>query len=158
MNQTAQQITSPQKKRTRADVLRDKVKIRLALDEAGPLIAGVLKENGIELPGADWSKVFPNWLIATVDDEVIGCLLVLPAKPVTYGEFLYTKPAAGFKLRAIAIRKLIAAGMTTAHQNGSSYVAGLVDFKNEKFHKILTQLNFVAVSPRMMMAKRLPNE
>ena len=154
MEQTVAQVGSAVKK-TRAQVLRDKVVIRLATDEAGPLIAEVLKENGIEFPGADWSKVFPNWLIATEGDEVIGCLQVLPAKPVTWCEFLFVKPSAGFKTRAIAIRKLIAAGMSTAFHGGATHVAGMVDGKNHKFYGVLTKLNFVAVSPHMAMLKRL---
>ena len=50
--------------RSRAQVLRDKVVIRLATNEAGPLISDVLEDNGITLPHADWSKVAPHWLIA----------------------------------------------------------------------------------------------
>lgn len=153
MEQTVSQGKAEHK--TRAQVLRDKVVIRLATDEAGPLIAGVLKANGIEIPGADWSKVFPHWLIATVDDEVIGCLQVLPAKPVTWCEFLYVKPSAGFKMRAIAIRKLIAAGMSTASYAGATHVAGMVDGRNQKFYDVLVRLNFVAVAPHMAMLKRL---
>ena len=144
-------------KRTRANVLRDKVKIRLALDETGPMIAEVLKANGIELPGADWSKVFPSWLIATVDDEVIGVLQVMPAKPVSYCEMLFTKPKAPFKLRAIAARKLILQGISTAFHNGSSYVACNVDFGNEKFEGVLEKLTVVRMSERTLFVKRLKN-
>jgi hypothetical protein len=91
------------------------VEIRLAVNDAGPAIAAVLKANGIELEHADWSKVFPHWLIATVDDDVIGCCQVLPAKPVGYVEFLFVMPSAPFKVRAIAIRKLIIQSMATLH-------------------------------------------
>lgn len=142
-------------KKTRAQVLKDKVKIRLAADDSGPLIADVLRANGVELPGADWNKVFPNWLIATVDDEVIGCLQVLPAKPVTWCEFLHVKPSAGFKMRAIALRKLMAAGMSTAFHNGSSYVAGMVDGRNQKLYEVLEHMGFVTASPHVPIVKRL---
>ena len=150
-----QVLNTPVSKRTRAVIMREKVKIRLALDETGPLIAEVLKENGIELPGMDWSKVFPHWLLATCDDDVIGVLQVMPSKPIAWCEFLYVKPSVGFKLRAIAIRKLIAAGMTTCYHAGASYVAGMVDCKNQKFYDILTKLNFVTLSPHMAMVKSM---
>ena len=142
-------------KRTRAQVMRDKVVIRLALDETGPRIAEILKENDIVLPHADWSKVFPHWLIATVDDDVVGCLQVMPAKPVGWCEFLFVKPSAPFKIRAIAIRKLIISGMATIKAGGCAYVAGMVDTRNKKFSDVLTKLNFLRGSDHMMMIKRL---
>ena len=146
-------LTMP--KRTRASVLRDKVVVRLALDGMGVEIASILKANGVELPGADWSRVFPHWLIATVDDEVIGCLMVLPAKPIAYCECLFVKPGVSFKLRAIAVRKLILQGISTAFYNGSSYVACNVDFGNEKFENVLEKLNVLRMSERTLFVKRL---
>lgn len=83
-------------KRTRAQVLRDRIEIRLATNECGPLIAEVLKSNDIELPGADFSRVFPHWLIACDKNapkgqEIIGCIMVLPSKPFGFLEFLFTR-------------------------------------------------------------------
>lgn len=142
-------------KRTRAQVIRDKVVIRLATDETGPMIADVLKANSIELPGADWSRVFPNWLIATVDDEVMGCLMVIPGRPVSFFEFLYVKPSAGFKFKAIAIRKLILQAVSTATLNGSSYAACTVDLKNKAFAGVMDGINCIPVSTVEIRAKRL---
>lgn len=148
-------VQAVERKRTRAEVLRDKVKIRLAADGAGHMIAAVLKGNGIELPAADWSQLGGNWLIATLDDEVIGCLQVLPGKPVAWCEFLYAKKSAPFKFQAIAIRKLIAAGMATAYHGGAQYVAGMVDSRNAAFRDVLKKLNFVQLNTHTMMAKSL---
>jgi len=151
---TVQTQTSPVK-RTRADVYRERVQIRLATDEAGPLIAEVLRENNIEIPGTDWSKVFPHWLIATVDDSVIGCMMVMPGKPFGHGGFLCVRPSAGFKMRAIAIRKLVHQAVATCHYYGSSYVIGMVDGRNQKFYDVLTKMGFTAISPHMAMMKRI---
>ena len=142
-------------KRTRAEIIRDKIKIRLALDETGPLIAEILKENGIELSGCDWNRVFPSWLIATVDDEVIGCIQVMPAKPLGWCQFLYVKPSASFKMRAIALRKLAIQGASTLYHYGSDYVTFTVDVKNKKFYDVLKKFNVVQVGSAMHMAKRL---
>lgn len=147
-------VTLP-KKKTRADYYRDRVAIRIATNEAGPLIAAVLRENGIELQAADWTQISPHWLIATLDDDVIGCLQVMPAKPVAWVEFLYAKPSAPFKFRAIAIRKLIAAGMSTAYHGGAQYMAGVVNVKNRAFQDVLRKLNFSQVSENVVMAKLL---
>lgn len=148
--------TSPTKRhKTRAEVARDRVVIRLALDTAGPEIGKLLAENGVVLEGANWEKCFPNWLIATDGEAVIGCVQVMPAKPLGWLECLYVSPTAPFKMRAIAIRKLLGAGMATCHAAGCAYIAGMVDEGNLKFENVLTKLNFVRTGDFKMLAKRL---
>lgn len=140
---------------SRSQILRDSVEIRLAVDSAGPIIADLLKENGIELPGADWSKVFPNWLLACVGDDAIGCLQVMPSKPIAYCEMLCVSAKASFKLRAIAIRKLILQGIATAYHGGASYVACNIDDGNFKFENVIEKLNVRKMCGRTLYMKRL---
>lgn len=135
--------------------MRDRVVIRLATNEAGPLIAEVLEDNGITLEHADWSKVFPHWLIACDGDQAIGCCQVLVAKPVGYVEFLFVRPSAPFKLRAIAIRKLIIQSMATLYHGGCQYVGGVVAVKNYKFANVLEGLNFAKTYGADIYLKRL---
>jgi hypothetical protein len=142
-------------KPSRAQVVRDSVVIRLATNEAGPLIAEILKENDIELNGADWSKVFPHWLIATVDDEVIGCCQVVVSKPVGYLEFLLVRPSVSFKLRAVALRKLAIQGMATLYHGGAQYVAGMVAVKDQKFLDVIEKLNVKPLYTAHLVVKRL---
>lgn len=141
--------------RSRAQAIRDMVEIRLAVNAAGPAIEAILKANGFILPSADWSKVFPHWLIATVEDDVIGCCQVLPSKPVGYVEFLFAKPDTPFKLRAIALRKLIIQSMATLHVAGCQYVGGVVAQKNRKFAGVLEKLNFSKSFQADLFVKRL---
>lgn len=152
------QTNAPARKRTRAAVLRDRVTVRLAVDEAGPLIAEVLKDNGIILEHADWSKVFPSWLIACDGDAVIGCIQVLPARPMGWLEFLYVKPSVPFKLRAIALRKLAIQGVSTLYHHGSQYAACAVDARNKKFYDVLKKFNVVQVAEAKLMVKRLKED
>ena len=156
------QSTPVVRKRTRADVYRERIEIRLAADAAGPLIADILRENGIELDGADFSRVYPHWLIAYdrdaasgSADEAIGCLQLLPSKPIGYAEFLFTRPSVPFKFRAIAVLKLTEQAWGTLMMAGCSYIAGSVDFKNRKFKHILEQQNFVPAIQADVMVKRL---
>lgn len=141
--------------RTRAQALRDKVEIRLAVNEAGAAIEAVLAANGIKIPDADWSNVFPHWLIATVEDEVIGCVQVAISKPVGYLEFLFVLPSTPFKLRAIAIRKLLIQGFSTLHLAGCQYVGGVVEKGNGKFANVLENLRFVKTYGADVYVKRL---
>lgn len=150
--------TAEKPHKTRAQVLKDKVKIRLATNEAGPLIAEVLKANGIEIPGANWDSVFPHWLIATVDDEVIGCIQVMPAKPIGWLEFLYVKPSSSFKFRAIAIRKLLYQGLATIKMAGAQYAGCPVDSANVKFGDMLIKMNFVKAAEAHLLVKKLETQ
>ena len=147
-------------KRTRADAYRDRVQIRLALDSCGPAIAAVLKENGIDLPGMSWEKVWPHWLIAcdkdaTEGEEIIGCLQVMPSKPIAYCEMLCVTGKVSFKLRAIAIRKLIQQGIATGYHGGASYLAFNVDFGNDKFTTVIKKMNAQMMCGRFLFMKRL---
>lgn len=152
MNAQAEQ-TAPLK--SRAQAVRDMVEIRIAVDASGPAIARVLKENGIELSGADWSRVFPHWLIATVDEHVIGCCQVIIGKPVGYVEFMLVRPEVPFKLRAIALRKLILSSIGQLNHFGCQYVGGVVATKNLKFANVIEKLNFVKTYPADLYVKRL---
>lgn len=131
---------------TRAERLRESVVIRLALDEAAPEIERILQENGLAI---ECDKCFPHWFIATVDDKVIGCVQSLPAKPVGYMNFLYVT-GAPFKLRAIAVRKLLIQGMASVYEYGGKYVAAHVPVK---FRDVAAKLNFVGDGE--LMVKRL---
>ena len=143
-------------KRTRASALKDKVKVRLALDGVGPEIAAVLKENGIEIPGASWDHVWPHWLIACDGDSVIGCIQVMPAKPVGWLEFLFTKKSVPYKFRVIAFRKLLEQGAGTLKMAGCSYVLGTVEPGNKAFMDILAKYQAINVGSVNLMAWRTP--
>jgi hypothetical protein len=134
--------------------MRDKVQIRLAVDGAGMKIAEVLRENGITFE-ADWSKVYPHWLIATVDEKVIGCCQVVPSLPVGYIEFLFVRPGAPFKLRAIAIKKLMGQAFTTLHLAGSQYAGATLDQRNVKFAGVVEKIHAVKTIAADVYIRRL---
>lgn len=141
--------------RSRSQIIRDSVEIRLAVNEAGPAIAAVLKENGIVLERADWSKVFPHWLIATVGDDVVGCCQVIVSKPVGYVEFLFVRPSVNFKLKAIAIRKLMVQSLATLRLADCAYVGATVSQANKKFSDVIAKIDFVKAFPGDLFVKKM---
>lgn len=138
-------------KKTRAQVLRDRVKIRLAPDDAGVEIGKILEEHGIT--GLSWERVFPNWLIATEGDNVIGCVQVLVGRPMGYANFLYAKKSAPFKMRAIALRKLLLGALASIQGYGGQWACANV--AETRFKDVLERLNFVQVNETAQMLKRL---
>lgn len=141
-------------KPTRAQALRDKVDIDLAQNDEGDDIAAVLLANDVEFE-ADWSTVFPHWLVATVEGRIVGCCQILVSKPIGYIEFLFVHPETPFKLRAIALRKLLLGGISTLHRAGCQYVGGAVDTKNKKFANVLADLKFFRAGSADLLVKRL---
>jgi hypothetical protein len=137
-----------EQKRTRARVIREKVKIRLAPDECAGEIGRLV---GME--GFAWDRVFPNWYIATVDDEVIGCVQVLPARPMGYANFLSVKRAVPFKLRAIAADKLCLAAMASLNLYGSQWLT--CNTAEARFLDVLKGRGFIQVNETALMMKRL---
>jgi len=151
---TVQAATAPTH-RTRAQIVRDMVEIRLAVNEAGQDIATVLTENGVDVSAVDWTQVFPHWLIACVDEHVIGCCQVAISKPFGYVEFMFVRPEVPAKLKAVALRKLIIQSMATLHAAGCQYVGGVVEKGNRKFSNVLENLNFRRTYTADVYVKRL---
>lgn len=142
-------------KRTRADHYRSQVVIRLASSEAGLLIGELLKKNSIEFPATDWSDVSGHWLVATTNETVIACLMVVPAKPIGLLEFLFSDPEVSFKLRVIAMQKLALQGVATLMEYGCSYLSCTVEKKNKAFYAMLNKYGFLPATETVVMVKRL---
>lgn len=142
-------------KKSRAEVYRESVRLRIAGNEDGPKIETLFKMNNVVFPLANWETVTPHWLVATVDDDVIGCLLVVTARPVGLLEFLLVKPTVKFKLRAIAMQKLALLGATTLREYGCAYLSCVVVADNKPFFDVLKKYGFMEAAPATVMVKRL---
>lgn len=137
--------------KTRAQTLRDKVSLCLPVNGLG--VAEVLLANGITLPGVDWSEIGPHWVIATTGDEVIGCVQVMPSKPIGYVNMLHVKPTVSFKLRAIALRKLALQAIASLDMAGCTYACG--HLPNPRYLDVAKRLNFIEGAPETLLVKRL---
>ena len=129
--------------------------MRLAVNEAGKDIEAILKANGVSLPDADWSDVFPHWLNATEADKVIGCCQIMHGKPVGFVEFLYVDPKAPYKLRVIALHKLAISAMATLNFAKSKYIAGFIDQQNWKLSEVLQKHKFIKIAVGAVIVKVL---
>ena len=141
--------------KTRAQSIRESVKLRIATDADGKQIEALFKMNNVVFPLANWETVSPHWLIATVDEEIVGCLLVVTARPVGLLEFLLVKPTVKFKIRAIAMQKLALAGALTLRNYGCSYLSCVVVAENKPFFDVLKKYGFSTAAPATVMVKRL---
>lgn len=143
------------KKRTRAELIRASVQLRIAANEDGSKIEALFKLNNVVFPVANWETVSPHWLVADCGGQVLGCLLVVMARPIGVLEFVLLDPTAKFKLRVIAMQNLAIAGATTLREYGCSYLSCVVPGENKAFMDVLKKYNFQPTTGATVLVKRL---
>ena len=133
------------------------VVIRVARNEAGENIKTLLASAGTPewALAVDWKDIFPYWLIATVNDEVVGCVQVVPAKPYGYIEFLCVKPEAKSSLRIVAAKKLFIGACQQLKALGSDYAFGFVGLKNKPFKNLLKKEGCLISTEGHLTVKKL---
>lgn len=72
--------------------MRIKVNLRRALDSDAPDIQHILKASGLLPDGFRFAQVEPNWWIAEYHREIVGCVQVLPGRPLGHVGFLGVLP------------------------------------------------------------------
>lgn len=125
------------------------VVVRVARNEAGGEIVKLLSANKVatQLLYCKWDDIFPYWLIATLEDEVVGCIQTVPGKPYGYLDFLYVKPEVSNKVRAIAVKKLLLVGASQLRQLGCEYALGFVENSLKPYKQVLRN-NGVVIGPQ----------
>jgi len=113
------------------------VLVRFARDAEGMAIAQLVHTCHEGVPKADWSKVYPNWMVAEKDGEVIGCVQLCYAKPIGRLEFLSFVPGLPYRTRALAVRSLLSLASMALRHSGATAVAGTVGFEQKSFKEIL---------------------
>jgi hypothetical protein len=107
------------------------ITIRLATSADGPAIGALQESNGFAFEdfGFDWTDIGANWLVAEHEDDIIGAIQVLPAKPFGRLESFVVDPTIGKKMRAVVVRDLGFAGYATLQQAGCQASLSTVYFR-----------------------------
>jgi len=128
--------------------------IFIAQNEDGPAIGELVKSNGSYFE-ADWTDIFPYWLVAKYEGEIIGCLQILPGKPVARAEMLCTKLDLDGPKRANVGWRLIQAGLNTLRISGAEHVNSIISFDNKHFKKLLKKRGWQIVNQGNLMMARI---
>jgi len=115
------------------------IEIVIATDEMAPEIERLAEANGFAFDGwiIDWSHVSGSWLVAMWEDEIVGCIQVLPAHPVGRLELQFIDPEQHHRVRAIAVKKLLTAGFAALRASGVQGVASTVPYELGDYREIL---------------------
>lgn len=122
---------------TRIERALSEIKVRFARDAEGMAIAQMVHCSHDAVPAADWSKVYPSWILAEKDGETIGCMQVCFGLPAGRLEFLSFIPGLPFRTRALAVMALLNMGTLTLKKHGATAAAGTVDFSQKSFKQVL---------------------
>ena len=130
--------------------------IRMALDVDGKVISQLVKENGFQqTEGIDWSHVYPYWLVAEQNGEIIGCIQVRISVPIGGLEMLSVKQDLDHTIKSLVVKSLLLGGSSTLKQAGASLAAGVVPFEMKSYKKLLKRRGCVSISVGNIMARRL---
>lgn len=129
--------------------------IRLATNSDGDAIHRLVTDAGFAVDGIDWGVVYPYWLVAEQDAEVIGCIQVCIGIPIGRLEMLSVSRDLSHPLRAIVVKSLLLAGAATLKKAGAQMVSGMIPFEMKSYKRLLQRRGCVSIGVGNMMARRL---
>ena len=115
---------------------RFKPVVTVAENEDGVKIGELVKSNGFEIE-VEWNDIYPYWLIAKWENEIIGCIQVLPGKPIGRMEMLAVDIDIPKVKRAQVVWRLLVSSVTLLRASGTQYASGMVLFNDKQYKKIL---------------------
>ena len=129
--------------------------IRMAQNTDGETIQGLVQHAGFTIDGIDWSDVYPYWLVAETGGLVVGCIQVLPGKPIGHTGMLAVRLDHVPREKARAVKKLVIAAMAVLKQGGAQLAMGVVPFELRSYKRALKNRGAVVVSRGNVLAARL---
>jgi len=91
---------------TRIERAMREVRVRFARDSEGSCVAQMVHTSHEAVPNVGWAKIWPSWIVADRDEELIGCVQVCYGVPIGRLEFLSFIPNLAFRTRALAVRAM----------------------------------------------------
>ena len=119
-----------------ARALRE-VKVRFARDSEGSVIAQMVHSSHEGVPNTSWEKVYPSWIVAEREGEIVGCVQVCHSVPIGRLEFLSFLPNLPYRTRALAVKALLNLGALALKKTGAHVLVGCLGFDQAHFRDLL---------------------
>lgn len=129
--------------------------IRVSRDADGERIHELLQGMGFSIDGVDWSTVGSYWLIAEVEDRVVGCIQFIAGKPVAWVELLAYDQSLGHVMQAKVVKALVENAVGAAGMFGAGALMGSIPFEMKSYKRVVKRRGGVMVSSGNIFAKRL---
>jgi len=143
-----QEVAAPRKKRAQ-------IKLDYATAGDAEDMVRLMKDAGFDImPGLDWTDVYPFWLVAKIDERIVGCIQIVPTKPYGYLEFLSAESGLDHQIRARVLKKLAEQALAYLQLYGTQVAAFMVPFELKGYKRILRRKGAVTVQSGNMLALR----
>lgn len=132
-------------------------RVRLATNQDGAMIGVLLTNAGFDLTGLpiSWDDLYPYWLVAELDGELVGCIQVAFSKPIGYMELLAVDRSLSHTLQASLVKALCYQAMATLKKGGCTLSGGMVAFEDKNWKKVLKRRGCVIIASGNKFVKRL---
>ncbi len=148
MNKTALQTTETIRKSRFAPT------VEMAKNEEGPIIGEIVRSHGFDIE-ADWTDIFPYWLVAKHEGEILGCIQVLPGKPIGRIEMLAMRTDLGDVKRAKVGWRLGIAALSTLSIAGSQLASSIIPFEHKRYKRLLKKRGWIVYNQGNLMMARV---
>lgn len=118
--------------------MRPRVHISIASNLEGPVIKDLCIQAGYgEYYGLAFDDIYPYWLVAKMDGEIVGAIQTLPGRPVGRLESLcYVSDLSDID-RTRVMGHLVSTGLAAVKMDRASMASGMVLFKDRAFKRFL---------------------
>jgi len=103
----------------------------------------------------DWSDIGHQWIVCVIGERVVGCLQVLPGKPMGRLEHMGLDDSLEGMQRARVTKLLLDTGYKLLHRSGSKAAMGFVPFDLKHYKRALKKRGGIVVSSGNFMLRRL---
>ena len=131
------------------------IHIRYATDDDAPHLAELAAANGYTVEGVEWKDIYPFWLAAERDGEIVGALNLIAAKPIGWLEMLMLGEGVGRHARGRIVKALVERGCALLAGFGANVAMGSVPDELRSYITVLEHRGGVVTNRSVMVAKRL---
>jgi hypothetical protein len=133
------------------------VTVALATPEDMDDVKRLCQQMGYGLPynDIDWEGSFPYWIVARINEDIVGCLQVVPSRPMGYAEFMALDEALEPMPKARVFKALETQARAVMQLCGSSMMGCMVTFPFKNFKKLLKRRGYDVVASGNMLATRI---
>lgn len=137
---------------------RRDVTVRMAKNSDGDDVERLMDKNENfqwENWRIDWHDLEPNWLIAEHNEVVVGCIQVVPAKPIGRMEILTVDPDLSLMMRYAVTLALTSHAISVIQMYGAQAASSMIPRRFEDYLHGAMNRGWVEVDDGAMVMRRL---
>jgi len=132
------------------------VRLAVAQPVHGEAIRRLVKADALEgLEHLDWTNLGGQWLVVLKGDDVVGCIQVLPGRPIGRVDFMVLDDSLTHREKSEATSMLIQQVTMLLRMAGVGAMISVVPDDPNGWPVVLERRGWVPVADGMMMIRRL---